>query len=255
MPADRSRRYLAEFLGTFALLFVGGGSAVFTLGYGAFEPAARVVIVSLTFGLVLAALAYLFGDISGGHFNPAVTVGMAVNGRLPWREVVPYVVTQVLGAITGIGVVAGIASGNSTFSPTAQASGLGSQCYAWTGTAPAGCGFSPEAVFLLEFALAFVFLLVILRTTRAESGAKNLAPLAIGFTLLVGNLLAIPVDGASMNPVRSFAPALVAAGWNWSSAGWALKESWIFWVAPIAGAIVAALVERWLSASTASTSN
>jgi aquaporin Z len=247
MDGGASKRYLAEFVGTFGLLLFGGGTAVFTLAPGAFDPLARVAVISLAFGFVLAALAYLFGDLSGAHFNPAVTVSMAVAKRLSWRDVLPYVLAQLLGAIVGIAVVAGIAEGNSGAYSAAQSAALASQCYAWSG-APAGCAFSLGSVFLLELALAFVFVLVILRVTHTESSAKNLAPLAIGLTLLVGNLVAIPIDGASMNPVRSFAPALLSAGW--SGAQWAIQESWVFWVAPILGGIFAALVDRLFRAPT-----
>ena len=110
MSWTSSQKYLAEFVGTFVLLLLGGGSAVFTASAG-FEPLARVVVVSLTFGFVLLALAYAFGDISGGHFNPAVTISMAVNRRLPMRDVVPYLVAQIIGGIVGIAVVWGIVMG------------------------------------------------------------------------------------------------------------------------------------------------
>ncbi len=110
MSWTSSQKYLAEFVGTFVLLLLGGGSAVFTASAG-FEPLARVVVVSLTFGFVLLALAYAFGDISGGHFNPAVTISMAVNRRLPMRDVVPYLVAQIIGGIVGIAVVWGIVIG------------------------------------------------------------------------------------------------------------------------------------------------
>ncbi len=245
MTAPAYQRYLAEFLGTFGLLLFGGGAAVFSLGAlqaPALEPIARVVLVSVAFGAVLTGLIYVFGDISGGHFNPAVTVSMAVRGRLPWRDFVPYLVAQVLGGIVGIAVVAGIASGNAGLYSTAQSYALASQCYAWSGVAPAGCGYSLASVLLIEIALSFVFILVIQRVTRPESGAKNLAPFAIGLLLLVTNLVAIPVDGASLNPVRSFSPALLSA--VWSGSRWAIEESWAFWVAPVIGGLLAALVDR-----------
>ncbi|HUI38315.1 MAG TPA: aquaporin, partial [Thermoplasmata archaeon] len=111
------QRYLAEFVGTFALLLFGGGAAVFTLGDAAFDPLSRVAVVSLAFGFILVALAYAFGDISGGHFNPAVTISMAVSRRMPALEVIPYLVAQVLGGLTGISVVAAIASGSSALPP------------------------------------------------------------------------------------------------------------------------------------------
>ncbi|MCI4349603.1 MAG: aquaporin [Thermoplasmata archaeon] len=237
------QRYLAEFVGTFGLLLFGGGAAVTTLGALVFEPYARIGVVSLTFGLVLIGLVYAFGDLSGAHFNPAVTISLALSGRMPRGDVVPYLVSQVLGAIVGIGVVAGIASGSPSLYPLAQAAALGSQCYAGSG-APAGCTFSLGAVFVTEVALAFVFVLTIQLVTRSVSSAKNLAPLAIGFTLLATNLMAIPIDGASLNPVRSFAPALLSL--VWPSDHWAIAESWVFWVAPILGGVLASFVERAL---------
>jgi aquaporin Z len=155
--------------------------------------------------------------------------------------VVPYLVAQILGGLIGIGIVAAIAYGSVSSYATAQASALGSQCYSGMG-APGGCGFSLASVFLLELVLTFFFVLVIQIVTRPESPAKNLAPIAIGFTLLITNLVAIPVDGASINPIRSFSPALISA--IWPSSQWAIKEAWLFWLAPILGGVLAAVVER-----------
>lgn len=240
MAWTSTQKYLAEFVGTFALLLLGGGSAVFTAGTP-LEPLARAVLVSLTFGFVLLALAYAFGDISGGHFNPAVTISMAVNRRMPIRDVIPYLVAQIVGGIVGIAVVWGIVSGYAYQYTAAKSASLGSQCYSGNG-APLSCGYSLGSVFLLELAITFAFVLVIQLVTRPESSAKNLAPLAIGGALMVGNLVAIPVDGASLNPVRSFSPALLSAQWS----SWAIDQSWLFWVAPIVGGILAALVEMYL---------
>jgi aquaporin Z len=232
MAWSTGQKYLAEFVGTFALLLMAGGTAVFTLGE---VDLSRAILVSLAFGFVLAALAWTLGDVSGGHFNPAVTLSMAVSRRMPLMDVVPYLIAQIIGGIVGIGVVAAIAHGNAGTWSLAQSASLGSQAYAPDG------GYSLGAVFLLEAAITFVFVLVIQMITRPEAGAKNLAPLGIGLTLLVGNLLAIPVDGASLNPVRSFSPALVSwASWGSTSA---LDQSWVFWVAPILGGILAAVVE------------
>jgi len=249
MAWTASQRYLGEFVGTFALLLFGGGAAVFTLGGG--DPLSRVVVVSASFGFVLVALAYTFGDVSGGHFNPAVTVSMALSKRMAPADIAPYLVAQIAGGLVGIAVVAGIVSGSSAQLANAQNAALGSQCFSGWG-APAGCGYSLGAVFLIELALAFVFVLVIQMVTRSESGVGKLAPLAIGLTLLVTNLIAIPVDGASLNPVRSFSPALLAV--VWPSARWAISESWLFWVAPILGGVLASMVERMfhLSASASS---
>ncbi|MCI4322641.1 MAG: aquaporin [Thermoplasmata archaeon] len=238
-------RYLAEFLGTFALLLFGGGSAVFSLE--AVDPLSRVVLVSLAFGFILLALAYALGDISGGHFNPAVTVAALFARRMPVKDFIPYLIAQVIGGLAGIGVVYGIISGGPTFAVTAaKGAALGSQCFSGYG-APAGCGFAIGSVFLLEAALTFVFILVILRVTSSRSNSSgNLAPAAIGLTLAVTNLVAIPVDGASMNPVRSFSPALLSAMVWPSSDMWALSESWLFWIAPIVGGLLAAMAVRAL---------
>ena len=237
MAWSSGQKYLAEFLGTFALLLVGGGAAVFSLNE---IGNARVVLVSFAFGITVLGAAYLFGDISGGHFNPAVTLSMALSRRMPMRDVVPYLIAQILGGLIGILVVFGISHGSSLSFSFAQSAALGSQCYSGTG-APSGCGFSIGSVFLIELAATFVFVLVIQFVTRPENGAKNLAPIAIGLTLVAANLLAINVDGASLNPVRSFSPALVSM--YWSSATWAIQESWLFWVAPILGGLLASVVE------------
>ena len=237
MAVTSVQKYLAEFLGTFSLLFLGGGAAVFTAGE---LGNARVILVSFAFGVTVLAMAYVFGDVSGGHFNPAVTLSMAMSRRMPGRDVIPYIVAQLLGGIIGILVVFGITQGTTLPYLPARLGALGSQCYAGSG-APGGCMYSAGSVFLLELIVTFLFILVIQVVTRPEHGTKNLAPLVIGLTLVVGNLLAIPVDGASLNPVRSFAPALVAQ--YWSGNGWAIQESWLFWVAPILGGLLASVVE------------
>jgi aquaporin Z len=240
MAWSATQRYLAEFLGTFALLLFGGGAAVFSLGE---LGNARVVLVSAAFGLTVLGAAYAFGDISGGHFNPAVTLSMALSRRMPMKDVLPYLIAQIFGGIVGIGVVFGVAHGSSTMFGLAQNAALGSQCFSGSG-APPGCAFGVGSVFLIELALTFVFVLVIQLVTRSENGAKNLAPIAIGLTLVVTNLVAINVDGASINPVRSFSPALLAT--YWSNATWAIQESWLFWVAPILGGLLASVVESML---------
>lgn len=239
MTWSSSQKYLAEFLGTFGLLLFGGGAAVTTLGYG--DPTARVAVVSFAFGLAVLGLAYAFGDISGGHFNPAVTLSMALNRRMPMRDVVPYLVAQIVGGIVGIAAVVGIVHGSSSQWQLGLSSGFGSQCYAGNGSP---CGFSLGSAFLIELALTFVFVLVIQLVTRPESSTRNLAPAAIGLTLAITNFVAIPVDGASMNPVRSFAPAVLASLSGGPS--WPIDQAWLFFVAPILGGLLAALVEMWL---------
>lgn len=236
-------RYVAEYLGTFSLILIGGGTAVFTLPPDPFTI--RILVVSASFGLGLIGLIYAFGDISGAHFNPAVTLSLAASGRFRWKEVPGYLVAQLVGGLVAMGVVYRIATdvpGNRA--AWAQSSALASQCFSGFG-APQGCAYSPTATLLIEVAIGFVFILIIQLVTRSESSAKNIAPLAIGFALLAGNLFAIPIDGASMNPVRSFAPALWA-GIIWPSARWALAESWMFWIAPILGGLLAAFAERSL---------
>jgi aquaporin Z len=236
------RRYLAEFLGTFGLLLGGGGSAVFTALYAPFDPIARVVLVSLAFGAVLTGLIWAFGDFSGGHFNPAVTVSMAVSGRMPIADAIPYIICQVAGGILAMLVILEIVLGGPASVVNAvHGAALGSQTYSGNG-APGT--FSLGAVFLTEVALTFLFITVIQLGTRAENSSKGLAAITIGMTLMLTNLVAIPIDGASINPARSFAPAVVAL--YWSNDGWAITQSWLFWVAPIIGGVLAAIVERLL---------
>lgn len=243
MAWSSTQKYFAEFLGTMALLVLGGGAAVFTAGS---PDTGRVVLVSAAFGLTVMAGAYIFGDVSGGHFNPAVTLSMAAARRMPSRDVVPYLVAQVVGGLVGILIVAGIAFGSTPGWDVARHASFGSQCYS-SSSAPTGCTYSWGSVFLLELVLTFLFVLVIQLITRPDNAAKNLAPLGIGLTLVVGNLTAIPVDGASLNPVRSFAPALASQIWQYSGmTPWALGESWLFWVAPILGGLLAAGVEMWM---------
>ena len=244
MAWTNSQKYLAEFLGTFALLLFGGGAAVTSIGVG--DPLSRVVLVSMAFGLTVLGAAYALGDISGGHFNPAVTLSMAFSKRMPMADVVPYLVAQVVGGLAGILVIIAIVHGGpSLVWSTDQASGFGSQSYAETANSAPG-GFALGSVFLIELALTFVFVLVIQLVTRPENGTKNLAPAAIGLTLLVTNLVAIPVDGASMNPVRSLSPAIATAISGSGAPSWPIGQVWIFLVAPILGGILAAIVEMWL---------
>jgi aquaporin Z len=242
------QKYLAEFLGTFGLLLIGGGAAVFTLvalegAIGTANDLARVLVVSTALGLALMGGIYAFGEISGGHFNPAVTLSMAASGRMAWREVPGYLVAQAAGAILGMLVVAGIAAGGPAMWSAAQSSALSSQCYS-ASFAPAGCATSWPSVMLIEIAVTFVFVLIIQFSTRASPSTRPLAPVAIGFALLIANLVAIPIDGASINPVRSLGPAVVAL--LWSGAHWAIVEVWIFLLAPVLGGLLAAAVERAL---------
>ena len=187
---------------------------------------------------------YAFGDVSGAHFNPAVTIGMWLSGRTKARDVVPYILAQVFGGIVAVGLLAAVAHGSDSLWHATTGPGgaaLASQGYSG-GSSPYTIALG--SVFLLEVTFTFFLVLVILFATRDDGFAKNLAPLGIGLTLIMTNLVAIPLDGASVNPARSFAPALLSGIANYSANGWALQQDWLFWVAPILGGILAAAVER-----------
>jgi aquaporin Z len=244
MTWSAGQRYLAEFLGTFGLLVSVTGGALFTLNAGTvFDPLTRVMIISFAIGGGLIGMIYAFGDLSGAHFNPAVTVAMYAAGRIKARDVVPYVVAQVLGGVLGVAVIAGVAYGSSGLWSLVTSSGaaLASQGYSGNGS-PYSVAWG--SVFLLEVVFTFFLVHVILFSTRSDNFSKNLAPLGIGLTLLMINLVAIPIDGASVNPARSFAPAVLSA--YYSGDQWAIQQNWLFWVAPILGGLLAAAVDRAL---------
>jgi aquaporin Z len=240
MAWSATQRYLAEFVGTFGLLLSVTGAALLSLNLaGGFDPNGRVLLISFALGLGVLGMAYAFGDISGGHFNPAITIGMWVAGRTKTRDVVPYILAQVLGGIVAVAVVAGVAYGSSSLWTAAQGAALASQGYSGNGSPYT---VSLGSVFLLEVVLTMFLVLVALRSTASESFAKNLAPVGIALTLLMTNLVAIPIDGASINPARSFAPAILSA--MWSNDHWAIQQDWLFWVAPIVGGLIAAGIDR-----------
>ncbi len=240
MPWSSAQKYLAEFVGTMGLLLAVGGAAVFTLPALGLE---RVVLVSFSVGLGLVGLIYAFGDISGGHFNPAVTIGAWIAGRFPARQVVPYILAQLSGGVLGMGIILTIAYGGSPLTfEIVQSNALASQCYS-AGTV--GCqGYGLGSVFLIEVVFTFLLMVAILFATRPEAPERKFAPLGIGLTLIMTNLVAIPIDGASINPARSFAPAVLSS--LWSSGNWAIAQDWVFWVAPVLGAVFAALLDRAL---------
>ncbi len=241
MSWTSGQRYLAEFLGTFGLLAAVGGAAIFS-GLDGESGAARVVLIAASLGFGVLGMAYAFGDTSGGHFNPAITIAFWASGRFSGREVLPYILAQVAGGITATGIIAAIAYGGPSGSFSfVQSVALASQGYSGNG---APYFYSATAVFLLELLVTFFLVVVALFVTRSENSSKNVAAIAISMTLFMTNLVAIPVDGASVNPARSFAPAVLSA--LWPSGQWAIKEDWIFWVAPIVGGIFAAVVERAL---------
>ncbi len=237
------QRYVAEFLGTFGLLICVTGAASLSLNVNPLDPTARVLIIALSIGIGLIGLLYALGDISGGHFNPAITIGMFASGRLAARDVLPYVLAQVAGAVLGVAVIAGVAHGSGSLWPLAAGKdvALAAQGYRGNGS-PYTVALA--SVFLLEVTLTFLFVQAVLLATRSESSAKNLAPVGIGLTLTMIHLVSLPIDGTSVNPARSFAPALVTLAIP--ADRWAIQQDWLFWVAPIVGALLAALVERYL---------
>jgi aquaporin Z len=223
------KRCVAELLGTFWLVFGGCGSAVLAAAFP--EVGIGLVGVSLAFGLTVVTMVYAVGQISGGHFNPAVTLGLLAGGRVKAGDVAPYIVAQVLGAVLAAWLLSVIASGNGT---DAIAGGLAANGF---GEHSPG-GYSLSAALLTEVLMTFFFLLIILGSTDERSPAA-MAPLAIGLALTLIHLVSIPVTNTSVNPARSTGPALLVGGW-------ALQQLWLFWVAPIAGAILAGGVWRWL---------
>ncbi len=226
-----SRKLGAEFLGTAWLVFGGCGSAVLAAAF----PGLGIgfVGVSLAFGLTVLTMAYAVGHISGGHFNPAVTVGLWAGGRFKAGEILPYWVAQVLGGLAGALVLSVIASGKAGFDLVQ--SGFAANGY---GEHSPG-GYSLAAGFVAEVVLTFFFLLVILGATDRRAPA-GFAPIAIGLGLTLIHLVGIPVTNTSVNPARSTAPALFVGGW-------ALAQLWLFWVAPIVGAALAGAAHRWLA--------
>jgi aquaporin Z len=240
MAWSLNQKLVAEFFGTFGLVVSVTGAVVFTFTGADFNS--RVLLISLALGFGVLGMVYAFGDVSGAHFNSAITIGFVAAGRMKVRDALAYIVAQVLGAIVAVGSIAAIAYGASTLWANAQATGIGSEGYSGNG----GPYLFPwSSVFVLEVVFTFFLVIVVLMATRSESFSKNLAPVGIALTLAMTNLVAIPIDGASVNPARSFAPALLSSI-IWSSDKWAIEQDWIFWVAPIIGGLIAALVARAL---------
>ena len=224
------RRGTAEFLGTFWLVLGGCGSAVLAAAFP--QLGIGLLGVSLAFGLSVITMAYAVGPISGGHFNPAVTAGVLVAGRMPLTVAVGYVVAQLLGAIAASAVLAYVAGGKAGFDLVG--SGFAANGYAEHSPG----GYSLGAAFVSEFVMTFFFLIIILGAT-AKRAAPSFAPIAIGLALTLIHLVSIPVTNTSVNPARSTGPALFVGGW-------ALQQLWLFWLAPLAGAALAGVVHRWL---------
>jgi aquaporin Z len=217
----------AEFLGTFWLVLGGCGSAVLAAAFP--ELGIGFVGVSLAFGLTVLTGAYALGPISGGHFNPAVSFGLWAGGRFPASQLVPYIVAQVAGAVVAAGVLYLIASGKAGFDVSAG--------FASNGFGEHSPGkYSLGAALITELVMTFMFLIVILGATHKRA-SPGFAGLAIGLALTLIHLISIPVTNTSVNPARSTGPALFVGGW-------ALQQLWLFWVAPIVGAVVAGFVSR-----------
>ena len=223
------KRCTAEFFGTFWLVFGGCGSAVLAAAF----PALGIGFagVALAFGLTVLTMAYAIGHISGCHLNPAVTIGLVTGKRFPMRDLVPYVLAQVFGAIAGSGVLFVIASGKSDFS---TAGGFASNGY---GLHSPG-GYSMMACLVAEIVLTMFFLLIIMGSTdkRVPNG---FAPIAIGLGLTLIHLISIPVTNTSVNPARSTGPAIFAGGW-------ALTQLWLFWVGPAIGGALGGVLYEFL---------
>ncbi|HEY1709995.1 MAG TPA: aquaporin Z [Rhizomicrobium sp.] len=228
---DLSRKLAAELIGTFWLVLGGCGSAVLAAGV----PSVGIGYagVALAFGLTVLTGAYAFGHISGGHFNPAVTVGLFTAGRFPAKDVAPYILVQVIGGVIAAAVLFEIASGAPGFS--ASASGFASNGFG--DHSPQH--YSMQAAIVTEVVMTFMFLIVILGATSYTEPA-GFAPIAIGLCLTLIHLISIPVTNTSVNPARSTAVAIFQGGW-------ALQQLWLFWVAPIVGGALAGILGRWLS--------
>jgi aquaporin Z len=228
-----ARRLIAELIGTFWLVLGGCGSAVLAAG---FMPETNLGIgltgVSLAFGLTVLTGAYALGHISGGHFNPAVTLGLLAANKVDRRDVAPYIVAQVVGAIGAAAVLAIIATGVDGFD--IQDSG-----FAANGFADHSPGlYDAPAAFVTEVVMTAMFLVVILGATRGSLPA-GFAPIAIGLALTLIHLISIPVTNTSVNPARSTGPALFVGDW-------AIEQLWMFWVAPIIGAVLGGLLYRYV---------
>ncbi|MDH3839542.1 MAG: aquaporin Z [Chromatiales bacterium] len=224
----------AEFIGTFWLVLGGCGSAVLAAGFP--DVGIGLLGVSLAFGLTVLTMAFAIGHISGCHLNPAVSIGLWAGRRFPASELIPYILAQTVGAVFAAGVLYVIASGAAGFS---LADGFAANGYG----AHSPGGYSLTAGLTSEVVMTFVFLVVILGATDPRAPA-GLAPIAIGLCLTLIHLVSIPVTNTSVNPARSTGPALFVGGW-------ALSQLWLFWIAPIVGALLAGGFYRWLGGNDA----
>ncbi len=223
------RAYVAESFGTFWLVLGGCGSAVLAAAFP--DVGIGLLGVSLAFGLTVLTMAYAIGHISGCHLNPAVSIGLCVGGRFPAAKLLPYIVAQVVGAVVAGGVLYVIASGQSGFD---VAAGFASNGYG----AHSPGGYTLVAALVIEVVMTMMFLLVILGATDSRA-PQGMAPIAIGLCLTLIHLVSIPVTNTSVNPARSTGVAVYVGDW-------AVSQLWLFWVAPIVGAVLGAVVYRYL---------
>jgi aquaporin Z len=226
------KKYGAEFVGTFWLVLGGCGSAVLAAAFP--NVGIGLLGVSLAFGLTVMTMAFAIGHISGCHLNPAVSIGLYVGGRFEAKELVPYIIAQVLGGIAAGGVLYLIASGKAGFDVTA---GFASNGY---GEHSPG-GYTLLAAFITEVVMTLMFLVIILGATDTRA-PQGFAPIAIGLGLTLIHLISIPVTNTSVNPARSTGVALYVGGW-------AISQLWLFWVAPIIGAALGGIVYRFLGSN------
>jgi aquaporin Z len=233
MQSEMERRLMAEFIGTFWLVFGGCGSAVFAAAFP--QLGIGFTGVAFAFGLTVLSMAYAVGHISGGHFNPAVTIGLWCAGRCANKHVLPYIVVQVVGAVAASGALWLIASGRPDWVPAG---------FAANGYGDLSPGkYSMEACLAAEVLLTMFFLLIIVGTT-SKGAATGFAGIPIGLALTLIHLISIPITNTSVNPARSTGPALFVGGPY-------VGQVWLFWVAPIAGAVIAGLLARVLYEPTA----
>lgn len=223
------KKYVAEFFGTFWLVLGGCGSAVLAAAFP--EVGIGLLGVALAFGLTVLTMAYAIGHISGCHLNPAVSIGLWAGGRFEGKELLPYIISQVLGGIAGAGILFVIASGQAGFDVTAGFATNGFGIHS-----PGG--YSMVAALVTEIVMTMMFLIIILGATDKRAPA-GLAPIAIGLGLTLIHLISIPVTNTSVNPARSLGVAVFQGGW-------ALNQVWLFWVAPIVGAFIGAAVYKFI---------
>jgi aquaporin Z len=229
-----ANKLAAELIGTFWLVLGGCGSAVLAASF--LDVGIGLLGVAFAFGLTVLTMAYAIGHISGCHLNPAVSVGLWVGGRFPASELIPYIIVQVLGGILAAGVLYFVASGKAGFE---LSSGLASNGY---GEHSPG-GYTLASALVIEVIMTFMFLIIILGATDSRA-PKGFAPIAIGLGLTLIHLISIPVTNTSVNPARSTGPAVFVGDW-------ALSQLWLFWVAPIVGAILAGVAYRLVAGSNA----